>query len=447
MKTSIPLAAFALLILASNLEAATKGELFPRQNMTLDARLNSPYISSSGGMAYLHITVTTPNLSTPRRRPLNLSVVLDRSGSMADEAKIAYAKRALHSLVDLLSGSDILSIVMYDNSIDVLWNAQPVRDKREIHGLIESVYPRGSTNLGGGMIEGFRQVEKNLRKEFVNRVLLLSDGLANQGITNPTELNNIARRARARSIALTTMGVGLDYNENLMVGLAESGGGNYFFIESPNSIAAMFRKEFNMMASVVAQNAVIEMTLGRNVRLNDVIGCEYRPERERVVIPVGELYSNDRREFTMELWIPPGTGSLTVASGTLRYETEHTALRLFPAFNIRVQYTDDYVVIEKNRDMDTQAKADVAISTRRVERAMQAVDEGRVDDAAKELREAEQTILASPAATAAGAASGELRRQADQLNAFQQLLRDSSDTRRAKKSIQYENYKTQKNKQ
>ncbi|HEY5615442.1 MAG TPA: hypothetical protein VIL52_05420, partial [Bacteroidota bacterium] len=104
------------------------------------------------------------------------------------------------------------------------------------------------------------------------------------------------------------------------------------------------------------------------------------------------------------------------------------------------------VVIEKNRDMEAQSKADIAVSTRRVEHAMQAVDEGRMDDAANELREAKSMLMASPAASAQGAASGDLRRQATELDKFEQLLKDSSDTKRAKKAIQYQNYQTQKNK-
>jgi len=182
------------------------------------------------------------------------------------------------------------------------------------------------------------------------------------------------------------------------------------------------------------------------ISVKDIIGCEYRPEKALYLIPVGDLYSNDRREFTVELVVPPGTGSVMVASGTMRYTTEYARLREMPQFNVKIHYTHDVVEIERNRDLDTQAKTDIAVSTRRVERAMQAVDEGRVDDAANELREAKSALMASPAASAQGAASGDLRRQAEKMEEFDKLLKDSTDTRRAKKAIQYENYKTQKNK-
>ncbi len=420
----------------------------PRQSITLQSRLNTPTISTNGGIAYLQLTITTPSVRVPHRRPLNISVVLDRSGSMGDEGKIDYAKKALRKLVDQLNSEDILSIVIYDDIIDILRPAQRVgREKFTIEHLIDEIYPRGSTNLGGGMVEGLRQVEHNLSREYVNRVVLLSDGLANQGITDPDELDRIARKYRAKCISLTTMGVGLDYNENLMVGLAQNGGGNYYFIESPHSLASIMNREFNTLSTVVAQNASIELTLGRNVIVRDVIGCEHRVQADRYVIPVGDLYTNECREFTVELSIPEGTGSLTVATGTLRYESNQLWTDGFPTSSAVVRYTRDLALIEKERDLKAQTKADVAVSTRTVENALKALDEGKDQEAAGFLKQAQDVLHASPAASAMGAGGAEIRQQAAKLNSYERLLKDTTgDTRKAKKSIQYDNYQTQKSK-
>jgi len=363
----------------------------------LEGKVNYPYVSNAGGRVFLHITLTTRGFQVSGRRATNLCVVLDRSGSMAGEGKITYAKKALHALIDQLTSNDILSIVIYDDVVDILSEAKHVRNKSALKRLIERIEPRGSTNLGGGMIEGFRQVERHFDSEYVNRVVLLSDGLANQGITDPVELNRIARRYRSRSISLTTMGVGLEYNENLMMGLAESGGGNYYFIESPYSLASIVQKEFNALSCVVMQNASIELTLGRGVRVVDVIGCEHSPANGTYVIPVGDVYANDRREFCVELEIPEGVGSMVVATGTLSYERSNERVRHRPAFSARVHYTDDISLIEKHRDWETQASVDVALSTRQVDRAMQALDEGRRDVAAREIAAAKQLLMASPA--------------------------------------------------
>lgn len=416
-------------------------------SITLDGRLNYPYISSSGGKAFLQVAVTTNGFLLPERRPMNLCVVLDRSGSMADEGKIVYAKKALYALIDQLTSRDILSIVIYDDVIEVLSSASHVRNKAVLKRLVERIEPRGSTNLGGGMMEGFRQVERQFDREYVNRVVLLSDGLANQGITDPFELNRFARKYRSRSISLTTMGVGLEYNENLMMGLAENGGGNYYFIESPRNLASMIQKELNALSCVVGQNAAVELTLGRRVRVVDVIGCEHRPESERYAIALGDVYANDRREFTVELEIPEGVGSMIVATGALYYDMGDARVRSSSSFSAIVHYTNDVSLVDKHRDWDVQAKADVAVSTRRVEKAMKALDEGRHEEAAQEIAAAKQALSASPAVSnASGAGATAIRDQESKLESYGDMVNGPADVRQAKKAIQYDNYKTQKNK-
>jgi Ca-activated chloride channel family protein len=371
-----------LVILGAMLCASTSGmSRAPSDGeIRLDGRLSSPYISTAGGKAFLQLTLKTRGFRLPERKQMNLSVVLDRSGSMADERKIQYAKKALYALIDQLDSRDILSIVIYDDVIEVLSSAKKVGNKQALKRLVERIEPRGSTNLGGGMVEGLRQVEMNLDREYVNRVVLLSDGLANQGITDPWELNRIVRRYREKSISLTTMGVGLEYNENLMVGLAESGGGNYYFIESPHTLTAMVQKQLNSLSCIVAQNVLIELRLESGVRIIDVVGHEYRTERDVVRIPLGDLYTDDLREITVEMEIPGGRGSKNLAHGFVMHDAEGNRVQT-SSFTANVRYSEDVSVVEKNRDWNVQAKADVAVSTRRVERAMKALDEGREAEA------------------------------------------------------------------
>ncbi len=415
-------------------------------SVAVEGKVNCPYVSTHGGTAYLQVSVTTSGGARLERLPLNLSVVLDRSGSMGEESKIQNAKAALYALVDQLQRNDILSIVIYDDVVEVPRSAARVGDKREIRRLIDEIQPRGFTNLGGGMIEGFHQVERNLGREYVNRVILLSDGLANRGIIDPHELNRIARTYRGKSISITTMGVGLDYNENLMVHLADNGGGNYYFIESAHHLASVLRREFDMLSGVVAQNASLELTAGQGVRIVDVVGCEVSREGGHAVIPVGDLYAHDRREFTVELEIPAGKGMLTVMQGTLRFESEEER-QICRTFSANVHYTADLAEVDKNRDHEAQARADVAISTRNVDQALEALDKGNKDEAAQRLTQARQALASSPAAAAGGFAGESIRAQESKLSSYESLLDSaSSDARKVKKEIQYRKYQTQKNK-
>ena len=412
--------------------------------LELQGNMNCPVVSRNGGRAFLQLTLTAPEGAARERKPVNLCVVLDRSGSMGEEGKIENAKAALGALIDRLSRDDVFSLVIYDDIVNVLRPAGCAGDRRELHDLVEGIQPRGWTNLGGGMLEGFSQVERYAGKDYVNRVVLLSDGLANRGITDPRELVRYARKFRERSISLTTMGVGLDYNENLMTSLAAGGGGNYYFIESPRHLASLLGKEFDMLGCVVAQNAVIELSLGRGVRALDVVGTEFTTGDGRLRIPVGDVVAGDRREFTVELEIPAGTGTRAVAEGEVRFEPVRDRVSVSRLGSVNVTYSSDAAEIERHRDLETQARADVALSTRGVERAMDALDQGKGDVAQEELAVARRVLQASPAA--AGPVTGAAIREQDaKLGAYQERLKDGPGAlQKAKKSIQYDNYRTQR---
>ncbi|MBI1807166.1 MAG: VWA domain-containing protein [Ignavibacteria bacterium] len=421
----------------------------PLGDITLQGHLNRSCIPHRGGTVYMQMELDARNFPLPDRpyRPMNIAVVLDRSGSMGDERKMDYAKKAVYSLIDRLSTYDYLSIVIYDERIETLFPSQRVTDKSRVKRLVENVYPRGSTNLGGGMEEGFRQIEEHFKRECINRVILLSDGLANQGITDPQELNRIASRYRNQSISLSTLGVGLDYNENLMLGLAEHGGGNYYFVESPSQLASIFERELNGLANVVAQNAHIELVLASGVSVNDVIGCERNYDDGKWIIPVGDIYANDRREFTVELTIPEGSGTKHVATGTLRVSGDHGLFHKPPSFSVSIRYSDDVAELDKGKDWDTQAKVDVAVSTRKVDQAMQALDTGNREDAERQINEAKAMLQSSPAMINSEVGAPMMKEQLQQLDKYSSDMKDvSQDARKVKKSMQYRNYQTQKKK-
>ncbi|HTY58115.1 MAG TPA: VWA domain-containing protein, partial [Bacteroidota bacterium] len=148
--------------------------------LRLQGSMNCPVVPSGGGEAFMQIVLTAPQGGARERKPVNLCVVLDRSGSMSEQGKIVNAKAALDALIDRLSPQDLFSLVIYDDVVDVLRPAGYAGDRRGLHDLVEGIQPRGWTNLGGGMLEGFAQVEKYAGGEYVNRVVLLSDGLANR---------------------------------------------------------------------------------------------------------------------------------------------------------------------------------------------------------------------------------------------------------------------------
>ena len=167
---------------------------------------------------------------------------------------------AVDFVIQNLNSGDYLSIVQYDDHVKVLSHSAQVKDKTSLQKIVNGIVAGGMTNLSGGMLEGYNEVKITQKEGFVNRVLLLSDGLANVGISDPAQLKEIAgRQFRENKIGLSTFGVGADFNEELMMHLSEYGGANYYFIETPDQIPQIFAKELQGLLSVVAQNTVLEI--------------------------------------------------------------------------------------------------------------------------------------------------------------------------------------------
>jgi len=167
--------------------------------------------------------------------------VLDRSGSMSGSKKMAYALEAACFAVEQLLATDRVSVTAFDDQVETLAPNAPVVDKAGLIARIRKITPRGVTDLHDGWKEGGRQVENGLISQGVNRVILLSDGQANHGVTDPNVIAREAVGLSARGVSTTTMGLGDDYNEDLLQAMAEAGDGNYYFIESPQQLADIFQ--------------------------------------------------------------------------------------------------------------------------------------------------------------------------------------------------------------
>lgn len=213
---------------------------------------------------YVHLQGTEKKVSAaPKHVPLNLSIVIDRSGSM-EGAKLNYTKEAVKYLVNKLDSRDVLSIVLYDTGVETFLEPQRVEDKTGLLARIDKIISQGSTNMEGGIRRGFELV-KNARKligdDNVSRVILLSDGLANVGVSDPTQLSAITRDFFEKErISVSTFGVGSDYNEDLMAKIAMQGGGKYYFIDSPEKMPAMFSEELQGVSQVIAKNTTLKLT-------------------------------------------------------------------------------------------------------------------------------------------------------------------------------------------
>ena len=200
--------------------------------------MNQPQISilpskPNPGMLELLIRISNPQapVSNNQRPPLNLALVIDRSGSM-EGLRLEYAKTAAKYAISQLTANDKVSITIFDDSVQTIVASQNVRSNTHFNQLIDQIQTAGSTNLHGGWLEGANQAASSLEIGRLNRVLLLSDGQANQGETRPEEIFNQVAGLAKKGISTSTMGVGEDFNEDLLEGIANSGDGNYHFIHN-----------------------------------------------------------------------------------------------------------------------------------------------------------------------------------------------------------------------
>ncbi|HHY37700.1 MAG TPA: VWA domain-containing protein [Clostridia bacterium] len=244
------------------------------------------------------------NEENPKRLPLNVGLVLDRSGSMTGKP-LEYVKNAAAFVVEQVGAGDRFSLVTFDDQVNVLCPAGHVTNKDYLKSLIGAIQPGGSTNLSGGFLRGCREVLGEARPGRVNRVILLTDGQANVGITEPSVLSAKARSMAEKGISITSIGVGEDFNEDLLIAMSEAGRGNYYYIKNPDEIPGVFAEELQGLLKVVAQGIRVTVTGGPGCKVIGVLGYEPAMVPEGVTVDLPDMYENETKVLVLELAHPP----------------------------------------------------------------------------------------------------------------------------------------------
>jgi hypothetical protein len=260
------------------------------ENVAMDTRWGNNAVSTSRPETVLQVGFTTPAVNDRTDlRPLNLVLVIDRSGSMSAEDKMSRVKQSLLAMVTQLRSEDIVSIVVFDSSAQVLVPARRIGDGSSLRNAIKGIEPGASTNIHSGLMLGYSEARKNFNKDSTNRVVLLTDGIANTGITDPKQIVRDSLPFNDMGIDLSTIGVGLDLDKDLLRQLAKGGRGLFHFVADAQDIEKVFVKEVQSLISPVARRVQLEITYDPELELAHLYGYEPQYGANRINLKLDDM--------------------------------------------------------------------------------------------------------------------------------------------------------------
>jgi Ca-activated chloride channel family protein len=398
------LIAIPLLLLAGAASADKSAADKDRELVTCKVELEKPVLPAQAATrTVVKITLDARRIpSTGKRPPINLSLVLDRSGSMAGD-KLENAKEAAIAALRRLAEQDLFSLVIYSTNVETVIPAQAVDDIADLERRIRAIGSGGRTNLFGGVNQGAREIRKNLSdKRYTPRIILLSDGLANVGPNSAAELGRLGAALVKEGVSVTTVGVGNDYNEDLMTELSQRSDGNTYFVETSRDLPRIFGAELGDVLNVVARKVTIEIDCPEGIRPIRIIGRDGRLRGQRAEVAMNQLYGGQSKYVLLEVEVPATAASRTreVAQAHCTYESalDNRTQESKGAATARFSTDEQDILRSVNRDVQTEYAANSnAVLTNRV---VELTDQGKANDAVKILIQR----------------SSELEKQAEQYN-------------------------------
>lgn len=374
------------------------------------------------------------------RPPVNLCIVLDQSGSMSGH-KIEQARQAALEALSRLGSQDIFSLVVYNSGVETLIPAGRMKDQRRARELIESIRSGGGTALFGGVSQGAAELRKAMEDHaegMVHRMILLSDGQANEGPSSPEDLGRLGASLQKEGISVTTVGLGTGYNEDLMTQLAQRSDGNTYFVENANDLARIFGAELGDVLNVVARDIRIIIECPKNVRPLRTIGREATIRGQRVELDLNQLYGSQERFLLLEVEVPPTPAEteLPLISAAIQYRNlfsdkdEHQTL----ALNAQFSRQEEEVKASVNKEVKEEVLLNESALAK--ERAIEYYEAGRKDEAVQVLRENQQRL--QEANVAYDIASPVLEEEVHNLGAQSDMLENQGLDQRSRKVLRTE---------
>ena len=440
MKTAIKKLTLSLIVLT--------GAVYSHAStLTLKAELEKPVLPASVRQtALIRVTLLALESRLPdgkRNNKVNLAIVLDKSGSMGSRNKMREARNAAVTALRMLRRGDVFSVISYDSSARVIIPATSLTAQSRELAIrhIQNIRPSGSTALFGGVSLGANEVRKNSKENFVNRVILLSDGLANVGPSTPAELGRFGASLIKENISVSTIGVGVDYNEDLMTALSQNSDGNFYYVENSSDLPRIFSTELGSALKVAAKSIRLKIICPEGVIPQGILGHQCRINGNSIEMNFNQVYGGHEKSLILQVEVPAKTAGsqMNIAQVEVNYQGLESKYKHQVLSTVTAEFSADRKVIAKN--VNLKVKAEVAVQQGAVlrEEAVKQADKGDFEGAKKKLSKA--VVILNEAAVATG--DKELEKQADDVKADKDNLAPSSYKRERKKlkgkSYQYRN--------
>lgn len=359
--------------------------------VNLDADLANDFMTAdANGEMLVRLRLTTNELERAHRAPVNLSLVVDTSGSMDGKA-IDAARAAALELVDALADGDFLAVVVFHSKTEVLVPSTQIdaKTRKNMRAQIEEMTARGTTDLTGGLATALQQVYTHHNAEGVNRIVLLSDGVPN----DPTYVHQYAQEAGNAGIAVTALGLGVEYDETLLGAIAQTSGGRFHYIDDTDMVAGVFRDEVLRLQQVVARNLTLALRPGPGIALTEVVGFTAQPAGDgQSYVQLGDLSEGQLRDIVVRLDVKGHTDGaiIELMDGVVSFDDAvDNAGRFERSVFMSARATADQAKVTDGRNRDVEASAERARAAAATVLAIATARAGQLPQAHAILDEAE----------------------------------------------------------
>ena len=384
LKRILSFAAVALASALAGESRAADGPIDPSIEIT--PQLSQRVVKSGeSSRIFLKLGIKVARLEPARRRaPLNIALVIDRSGSMQG-ARIEGARAAAMMAIDRLGPRDIVSVVSYDDRVEVEIPATRATDPSRIKDKIRQLTPRGSTAIHAGLLGGLGEIRKFQSRDAINRIILLSDGLANVGPSSPEHFARLGREIAGEGITVSTIGLGLGYNEDLMSKLAINADGSHVFVQEPADLAGFLNREIDDIQSIFAQDISVTIELERHARPIRSLGRDAEIKPDRISWKLGQLVGGTEQVLLAEIESPAdlGVGPSDIARVRISYRNVATGQTVDQTATVSLAASSIATEIEAGINPDVMRDATLLTARERKDQAIRLRDAGKVEEARK----------------------------------------------------------------